>query len=79
MPDNRTSTAAIQTALQASLNAADARTTPYPHWLLTTIANLPFAAPSIQQFAGRREANNPTRRYFNPAAQARHPIIDSIT
>jgi hypothetical protein len=60
---------------------------PFDHWLLQdvlpsdwvdAIANLPFDPPQEAVFDGRREANNSTRVYFNPANRARFAVCEQM-
>ncbi|MEZ5924522.1 MAG: 2OG-Fe(II) oxygenase [Hyphomicrobiaceae bacterium] len=71
----------------ACLAKADHRRQPYDFWLLENalpevtcraIADLPVAPPAAPTFDGRREANNSTRFYFSPDAQARHPVCREV-
>ncbi len=67
-------------AIVSALERADEEAWPYRHWLLhdvfdsDTLAGLkawPHAAPRVRYALGRREENNPTRRYVNADAIAR--------
>lgn len=67
----------------ASLDQAHAVAEPFNYWLLGDVlprrligelAALPFAPPTGAHFDGRRESNNATRVYFNPAAQAKFAV-----
>ena len=68
------------TTVVSALERADEETWPYRHWLLhdvldpDTLAGLkewPHAAPNVQYALGRREENNPTRRYVDADAITR--------
>jgi len=84
----RTSSAAdIATWFLDAVGAADHMTTPYDHWLLESclpdptveaVTALPFAAPTVLPFDGRRESSNSTRVFFNPAQQARFPVCAAL-
>ena len=67
-------------AVVSALERADEEAWPYRHWLLhdvldpDTLAGLkawPHAAPKVRYALGRREVNNPTRRYVDADAIAR--------
>lgn len=71
----------------ASLRAALREEAPYRHWLLSgalppalaaAMDALPFPAPALGGQSGSRELHNNTRRYFDPAAIAAHPICRSV-
>ncbi|MDE1883204.1 MAG: 2OG-Fe(II) oxygenase [Rhodospirillales bacterium] len=75
------------TSLLASLQAAQALTGPYPHWLLSDVLpaawhdellDLPLAPPSIDDTKGRRETHNSTRLFFGAAAQAAYPVCADL-
>lgn len=60
---------------------------PFSYWLLENalperlidgIAALPFSLPEGAIFDGRREANNSTRVYFNPANQERFEVMREV-
>ena len=66
-----------------ALTDANRHTNPYPHWLLSNalpeatareIVALPFPAPDVMEYDGRRETNNAKRIYFNPENQQQFPI-----
>ena len=68
------------TTVVSALERADEEAWPYRHWLLhdvldpDTLAGLkewPHAAPRVQYALGRREENNPTRRYVDADAITR--------
>jgi hypothetical protein len=61
---------------------------PYDYWLLADalperllgdIVGLPFAPPAGGLFNGKREANNSTRVYFDPANQKRYEVVREVT
>jgi hypothetical protein len=61
---------------------------PYEYWLLADalqerlldgIVALPFAPPAGALFNGKREANNSTRVYFDPANQERYEVVREVT
>ena len=67
-------------AIVSALECADEEAWPYRHWLLhdvldaDTLAGLkawPHAASRVRYALGRREENNPTRRYVDANAIAR--------
>lgn len=71
----------------AALRAALKEGAPYPHWVLTQALSpeiiaaldaLPFPAPALGGQSGSRELHNSSRRYFDPAAIAQHPICRSV-
>lgn len=75
---------ALETWLDCVAGCAH-RTAPYDHWLLDRalpaptirrLAALPFAGPPTARFEGRREENNATRVYFNPANQAAYAVCE---
>lgn len=64
-------------AVLSALACADEEAWPYRHWLLHDVLDLdtlaglkawPYAAPGVRYTLGRREENNPTRRYVNADA-----------
>ncbi len=74
--------AAHRRRLLASLAAAEQAETPYRHWLLANLlsedvcddlAMLPLPEPEAETFDGRRETNNQTRVFLDPAFCAGHP------
>ncbi len=81
------SAADIAHAFRASLDNRKTYQEPYEHFILTDVlpkavihelANLPFAAPSLEGVSGRRELHNDTRSYFDIAAQERFPVMKSV-
>jgi hypothetical protein len=61
---------------------------PYDYWLLADalperlldgIVALPFAPLAGALFNGKREANNSTRVYFDPANQERYDVVHEVT
>ena len=82
-----TSVEAIAASVAASVAKRRTFTAPYPHALVDdlfptvvadTLADLPFAAPSIDGVSGRRELHNDTRRYFDEANMARFPVMARV-
>ena len=74
-------------SIRCALEEADARTTPYRHWLLTdvlpeeairAILALPITPADIEDTAGRRETHNSTRRFFAPDEQDRFPVCRAL-
>lgn len=60
---------------------------PFSYWLLADalpesvlegVVGLPFAPPAGALFNGKREANNSTRVYFDPANQERFPVVREV-
>jgi hypothetical protein len=60
---------------------------PYRHHLLENVfpadvadalAELPFAAPTLDGVSGRRELHNDQRSYFDAAATARFPVMGAV-
>jgi hypothetical protein len=67
--------------------AAERRSDPYRHWLLNDalpvpvasgIADLPIAAPVIDDTLGRRDSHNSTRSFFSPANRAVYAVCDEV-
>ncbi len=74
-------------ALAASLGAAARFEAPYRHWDLSDIFgaqivaelnSLPFPAPDLGGVSGTRELHNNTRRYFDQANIAAHPVCRAL-
>jgi len=70
-----------------SLDTAQGEVQPYDHWLLTApftmavcaaLNGLPVDPPTIPDHAGTREANNPTRTFFNPETCARFDVCREV-
>ena len=70
-----------------ALDTAEARDTPYRHWLLDEalpadvargIAALPFEAPKIDDTEGRRETHNSTRIFFSTANRKDFPVCADV-
>ncbi len=77
----------IKAAVRASLAARQAFDTPYPYAIVrnlfpadvaTELAALPFRAPGLDGVSGKRELHNDTRRYFDAATNAEHPVMGRI-
>jgi hypothetical protein len=71
----------------AAIAARESHTEPYPWWLadnalpksvIKELANLPFAAPSLEGGSGKRELHNDTRSYFDAEGQAKFPVMRAI-
>ena len=63
----------IKTSIERSVRSADARTTPYRHWIMREIfpqtvyrglKDMPFPVADLGGVSGTREAHNPDRIYF---------------
>ena len=50
----------------------------FPAATVRELANLPFAAPSLDGVSGKRELHNDTRSYFDAAAMARFPVMRAV-
>ena len=68
--------------VRRSIIAADARTTPYPHWLLSdvlppwlsaAVTALPFPPAPIEDTLGKRETHNSQRIFVSEENRARFP------
>lgn len=82
-----TSVEAIAASVEASVARRRMVSDPYPYALIEdlfptavadTLADLPFAAPSIDGVSGRRELHNDTRCYFDDANMARFPVMARV-
>jgi hypothetical protein len=71
-----------------SLEHANAKDTPFRHWLLsdvlpeavaTAIPALPFSPPAIDDTAGKRETHNSTRLFFSPEARQRFAVCAAVS
>jgi hypothetical protein len=80
--------AAIAATMIRSLGEARQLTSPFRHWrprrmlsdeAARDLADLPLALPAgLDLSAGRREANNDTRMFFDPASQGRVPAMRAL-
>lgn len=72
----------------ANLESADTYTDPYPHWILSRVLpddicadmdtlDVPMA-PAAAYDAGRREANNSSRAFFDAERQAENPSVAAV-
>jgi hypothetical protein len=77
----------IAAAFAASVAARRHVSAPYPHDFLDAVfpadvaddlANLPFAAPSLDGVSGKRELHNDSRVYFDAAGVARFPVMGAV-
>lgn len=77
----------IKAAVRASLAARRAFDAPYRHFLVdhlfpdavaAELADLPFKAPGLDGVSGKRELHNDTRRYFDAATNAEHPVMGRV-
>ena len=73
--------------LASAANTAARNDRPFRHWRLRHIlpaslahalAELTVDVPAVSYAEGRREANNATRRFLNPAAQAQHNGFNTL-
>lgn len=78
---------AVLGSLEAAFKNAEQREVPYRHWRLShlfpesvasSISDLPFEPPVIDDTGGRRETHNASRRFFDQDAIARFPTCRSI-
>lgn len=69
------------------LDAAEARTSPFRHWLLEDVlptgvaraaATLPIAPPAIDDTLGKRDTHNATRVFFSVENQKRFPVASEL-
>ncbi len=87
-PDaERSSVDDIKAAIRASIAARSSFDRPYRHDLVhglfpsavaDHLADLPFAAPSLDGVSGKRELHNDTRRYFDTATMAEFPVLAKV-
>jgi hypothetical protein len=77
----------VRTHFLRSLDAAEAPTIPYAHWLLSDalpadacegVAGLPHAAAEIGDTRGKRETHNSVRVFFGASERAEHAVCDRI-
>ena len=77
----------IKAAVRASLEARRSFDAPYRYFLVEDLfppavaqelAALPFRAPGLDGVSGKRELHNDTRRYFDAATNAEHPVMGRI-
>jgi hypothetical protein len=77
----------VASALVAAVAARRTFDAPYRHHLLDDVlpadvadelAELPFAAPSLDGVSGRRELHNDKRSYFDAPAMERFPVMRAI-
>ena len=77
----------IKAAVRASIAARRAFDAPYRHFLIdrlfpdavaAELADLPFRAPGLDGVSGKRELHNDTRRYFDAATNAEHPVMGRV-
>ncbi len=81
------SSAEIARAFGAAIAARKTHDDPYRWWLLDRafpdevtreLANLPFAAPSLDGVSGKRELHNESRSYFDAAGMERFPVMRAV-
>ena len=81
------SSAAIARAFGDAIAARKTHDDPYRWWLLDRafpdevtreLANLPFAAPSLDGVSGKRELHNESRSYFDAAGMERFPVMRAV-
>ncbi len=88
-PDSSGPPAAARVAEAFAASIAGRRTfdEPYRHYLIDDclprdaaeeLANLPFAAPTLDGVSGKRELHNDQRSYFDAAAMARFPVMRAV-
>ncbi len=77
----------IKASVRASMAARRSFDRPYRHYLVENLfpaeaadqlAELPFAAPSLDGISGKRELHNDKRRYFDAATMAEFPVMARI-
>jgi len=82
-----TTSSANTARLHASLDACEARTEPFAHWLLDDVFTadavaglraLPFDAPRVEYTKGARAANNDSRSYFDPGRRGEFTVCEDI-
>lgn len=80
-------TSDIIASVEASVAARRSFAEPYPHHLIADLfpasvadelADLPFAAPSLNGLSGKRELHNDTRAYFDEANMGRFPVMAKV-
>ncbi len=73
--------------MRASIAARQGHEQPYPYFIVQDLfpaavakelATLPFRAPGLDGVSGKRELHNDTRRYFDAATNAEHPVMGRI-
>ena len=78
---------AVVASLLESFAAAEARETPYRHWLLDRcfpagtideVLDLPFPAPQLGGVSGKREVHNATRKYFDTENRGKFPVVAAV-
>ncbi len=83
----RSSVDDVKAAVRASVAARASFDAPYRHYLVDglfppavaeALADLPFAAPSLDGVSGKRELHNDTRRYFDAATMAEFPVVAKV-
>ena len=79
--------ARVAAAFSAAVAGRRTFVTPYRHDLIDAIlpadvaeelAELPFAAPTLDGVSGKRELHNDQRSYFDAAAMARFPVMRGV-
>jgi hypothetical protein len=79
--------ARVADAFAASIANRQTFDEPYRHYLIEKclpddvadeLANLPFAAPTLDGVSGKRELHNDQRSYFDSAAMARFPVMRAV-
>lgn len=79
--------ARVAEAFAASLARRRSFDEPYRHYLIDNcfprdvadeLADLPFAAPTLDGVSGKRELHNDQRSYFDAAAMARFPVMRAV-
>ena len=77
----------IKAAVLASVEARRSFDEPYRYALVDDLfpaavaqqlATLPFKAPGLDGLSGKRELHNDTRRYFDAATAAEHPVMGRV-
>jgi len=77
----------IAASFAAAIAARRSFARPYPHSFLDGVfpedvadelAELPFAAPSLDGVSGKRELHNDSRVYFDAAGVARFPVMGAV-
>lgn len=83
-----TASGAVVASLLESFAAAEARETPYKHWLLERclpagaideVLDLPFPAPELGGVSGKREVHNATRKYFDLENREKFPVVAAVS
>jgi len=79
--------ARVADAFAASIAKRQTFDEPYRHYLIEKcmpddvakeLADLPFAAPTLDGVSGKRELHNDQRSYFDSAAMARFPVMRAV-